>query len=222
MSQNPCRSVQVVIFSPLPSSQSSTRPLNWWKRSFISSRAWPMAVRIRSLTKDTRTRRILNYCAIRNEKLCTPLHPGRQSAFCRKGTLTLFWDGIILHFRLPVSTQNRQSVGLLGHFWSKLCTKNIFVWNSECNKWIYTPCKEKKARHLKYDTSAFDSRVPPGVEGVTVGNALGGERWGDFDSLNVGAGGRVKLELVWKSYEALKIKKMFYIGLIWNSFPNGH
>lgn len=50
MSQNPCKSLHVVIFSPRPSSQSSTRPLNCLKRSFISSLAWPTAVRIRSLT----------------------------------------------------------------------------------------------------------------------------------------------------------------------------
>lgn len=41
----------MVIFSPRPSSQSSTRPLNWLKRSFINSRAWPTAVRMRSLTE---------------------------------------------------------------------------------------------------------------------------------------------------------------------------
>lgn len=53
MSQKPCRSVQVVIFSPRPKSQSSTRPLNWPKRSFINSLAWPTAVRIWSRTWET-------------------------------------------------------------------------------------------------------------------------------------------------------------------------
>lgn len=57
MSQKPCRSVQVVTFSPRLSSQSSTRPLNCLKRSFISSLAWPTAVRIRSLTVTESQRR---------------------------------------------------------------------------------------------------------------------------------------------------------------------
>lgn len=53
MSQNPCKSVHVVIFSPLANSQSSTSPLNCLKRSFINSLAWPTAVRIWSLTEQT-------------------------------------------------------------------------------------------------------------------------------------------------------------------------
>lgn len=53
MSQNPCKSVHVVTFSPLENSQSSTSPLNCLKRSFINSLAWPTAVRMRSLTEQT-------------------------------------------------------------------------------------------------------------------------------------------------------------------------
>lgn len=101
MSQNPCRSVQVVTFSPLANSQSSTSPLNCLKRSFIKSRAWPTAVRIRSLTKHT------GFCQgadwLGNARGC-------------EGELTLFWDGLVFHFSLPVDAQVRQPVGLAGYF----------------------------------------------------------------------------------------------------------
>ena len=33
--------------------------------------------------------------------------------------LTLLWDGLILHFRLPDYTKTRQSIRLIGNFWSE-------------------------------------------------------------------------------------------------------
>lgn len=108
MSQNPCKSVHVVIFSPLANSQSSTSPLNCLKRSFISSLAWPTAVRIRSLTGQT------GFCEGMS------LQPQLGSAHRWKGELTLFRNGVVLHFSLPVDTQARQPVCLTGNFCSKV------------------------------------------------------------------------------------------------------
>lgn len=104
MSQNPCKSVHVVIFSPLANSQSSTSPLNCLKRSFISSLAWPTAVRIRSLTEHTA------FCEGMS------LQPRLGNAHRWKGELTLFRNGLVLHFSLPVDTQARQPVCLTGNF----------------------------------------------------------------------------------------------------------
>lgn len=108
MSQNPCRSVHVVTFSPLANSQSSTSPLNCLKRSFISSLAWPTAVRIRSLTEQT------GFCEGMS------LQPQLGSAHRWTGELTLFRNGVVLYFSLPADTQARQLVCLTGNFCSKV------------------------------------------------------------------------------------------------------
>lgn len=108
MSQNPCKSVHVVIFSPLANSQSSTSPLNCLKRSFINSRAWPTAVRIRSLTKQT------GFCE------GVFFQPPLGNAQRCKGELTFFGNGLVFYFSLPVVTQARQPVCLTGDFCSEV------------------------------------------------------------------------------------------------------
>lgn len=108
MSQNPCKSVHVVIFSPLANSQSSTRPLNCLKRSFISSLAWPTAVRMPSLTEQT------SFC----ERLS--FRPQLANAHRRKRELTLFRNGLVFYSTLPVDTLARQPVCLGGNFCSEV------------------------------------------------------------------------------------------------------
>lgn len=108
MSQNPCKSVHVVIFSPLANSQSSTSPPNCLKRSFINSRAWPTTVRIRSLTEQTGFSEGMSF------------QPQLGNAHRWKGELTLFRNGLVFYSSLPVATQARQPVCLPGNFCSEV------------------------------------------------------------------------------------------------------
>lgn len=80
--------------------------------------------------------------------------------------------------------------------------------------------KCKKACHLKYGTSCFDSRGLPGIGGAIVGDVHGGV--GSLGSaLNAGTGGRLKLELGWKNQnmafrsEITQILKKFNKAQYW-------
>lgn len=111
MSQNPCRSVHVVIFSPRPRSQSSTRPVNCLKRSFISSLAWPMAVRMPSLTEHTKKNSVILYMS--STVLLSLVH---WSHFCVRLWIVV-WNRGWSHVTQPTSnrhiwTQNSLSSGM--------------------------------------------------------------------------------------------------------------
>lgn len=149
MSQNPCRSMHVVIFSPRPSSQSSTRPVNCLKRSFINSLAWPTTVRIRSLTKKKTRGRKTELYLFCSENTTSPRSPYNSPLFgCKDDKLTLFWDGLIFHFSLPVTTKSCQSVCLTGNFRSEWYLKE----DKYSKPWDHI----KKKKTLKHNNWSLD------------------------------------------------------------------
>lgn len=78
-----------------------------------------MAVRIRSLTKQTREKDTELHLLGLGNAIFPQL--GKQPLFIldMEDKPTLFWDGLILYFSLPVDTQSCESVRPIGNFRSE-------------------------------------------------------------------------------------------------------